>query len=142
MAKYTSLGTLLKLAIASVLTTVAGVRDVDFESPELELYEVDDLESTYVEQDPSGRSKGGSVKFSMFYDPASASNTALIALYNSQTKTSGVYVPSDWSITWQAATAATQLFSGILVKQNRKAERGSPLIMDGEITVTRKPTLV
>jgi hypothetical protein len=142
MAKYSSLGTILQLTIATVLTAVAGVRDLDFECPELELVDVDDLSSDYVEQDPTGRSKGGSVKFSYFYDPASASCAALIALYNAPIKTAGVYVPTAWAIVWSCNPAATQLFSGTLVKQNRKAERGSALISDGEITVTRKPTLV
>lgn len=142
MGIYTSLGTLLKLSIASVFTTVAGVRDVDFETPELELMDVDDLSSDYVDRDMTGRSAGGSVKGSMFYDPASASNTALIALYNSPTQTSGVYVASSWQIVWSASPAATQAFTGVLTKQNAKAERGSPLIKDLEIAVTRKPTLV
>lgn len=140
--KYSSLGTVLQLAIASVLTAIAGIRDVEFETPELELMEVDDLAADYVEKDPTGRSSGGSVKASMFYDPASASNTALIALYNAPVKTAGVYVPTSWAIVWSANPAATQPFSGTLVKQPRKAERGSPLITDLEITVTRKPTLV
>ena len=82
------------------------------------------------------------MKFSYFYDPAAASVTALNALFNTPTKTAGIYVFSEWAIVWQGATAATQNFKGILVKQNRKAERGSPLITDGEIQVTRKPTLV
>jgi hypothetical protein len=43
---------------------------------------------------------------------------------------------------WSVNPAATQGFSGTLVKQNVKAERGSPLIKDLEISVTRKPTLV
>lgn len=140
--KYSSLGTVLQLAIASVLTAVVGIRDVEFEVPELEMYETDDLAADFVEEDHSGRTKGGSVKFSMFYDPASASNTALIALFNAPVKTSGVYVPTSWAIVWSANPAATQPFSGTLVKRNIKAERGSPLITDGEIRVTRKPTLV
>ena len=142
MAKFSSLGTVLKQTISAVLTIVAGIRDVEFESPELEMYEIDDLVSTHVEEDHSGRTKGGSVKGSMFYDPASASNVALIALFNAPVLTAGVYVPVAWSIDWSASPTATQLFSGTLVKQNRKAERGSPLMADIEIKVTRKPTLV
>ena len=140
--KYSSLGTVLQQTIASVLTTVAGIRDVEFEAPELEMYDVDDLVATHVDQDPSGRSKGGSCKASMFLDPASASHTALIALFNSPVVTSGVYVGTAWAIVWSASPASTQLFTGTLTKQSRKAERGSPLMMDLEITVTRRPTLV
>lgn len=142
MAKFSSLGTKLQLSIASVMTDVAQVRDVEFETPEVELMEIDDLSNDYVERDPSGRSSGGSVKGSQFYDPAAASSAALIALYNSPVVTAGVRVPTLWSIVWSVNPAATQAFSGTLVKQNVKAERGSPLIKDLEISVTRKPVLV
>lgn len=142
MGKYSSLGSKLQQSIASVLTDVAGIRDIDFDPGEIELYDIDDLASNSVDQDPSGRVKPGSVKASMFYDPASASNTALIALWNSPVVTSGVYVPTVWAIVWSASPAATQGFSGTLTKQGRKAERGSPLLSDLEIKVTRKPTLV
>lgn len=142
MPAYSSLGTTLRLTIATVLTVVAGIRDVEFETPELELMDVDDLAMDYVDRDPTGRSSGGSVKASMFFDPASASNTALIALYNAPVVTAGVRVPTLWSINWSSNPASTQLFSGTLLKQNRKAERGSPLMADLEIAVTRKPTLV
>lgn len=142
MGKYSSLGTKLQLTIASVLTDVAGVRDLEFEPPEIEMYEVDDLASEHVDKDPSGRTSGGSVKGSMFYDPAAASSAALIALFNAPVKTSGVYVPTVWAIVWSVNPTATQGFSGTLVKQNVKAERGSPLIKDLEIAVSRRPTLV
>lgn len=142
MPVYSSLGTKLQLTISSVLTDLVGVRDVEFEAPELEMMEVDDIASTHVDLDPTGRSKGGSVKASSFYDPAAATTTALLALFNSQTKTSGVYVATVWAIVWSGATAVTQGFSGTLTKQTRKAERGSPLMADLEITVSRRPTLV
>jgi hypothetical protein len=142
MPVYSSLGTKLQVTITSVLTDIVGVRDVEFEAPELEMMEVDDIASTHVDMDPTGRSKGGSVKASAFYDPAAATTTALLALFNAPVKTSGVFVPTVWAIVWQGATAVTQGFSGTLTKQTRKAERGSPLMADLEITVSRKPTLV
>lgn len=140
--KYSSLGTKLQLTISSVLTDLVGIRDVEFEVPEMEMMEVDDLASEHVDLDPTGRTKGGSVKASSFYDPAAATTTALIALFNSPVKTSGVYVPTVWAIVWSSSAGATQGFSGTLTKQTRKAERGSPLMADLEITVSRKPTLV
>lgn len=142
MSKYSSLGTKLQLTIASVLADVAGIRDVEFEAPEMELMEIDDLGSDYVERDLSGRSSGGSVKGSMFYDPAAASSAALIALFNAPVKTAGRFVPTVWAIVWSVNPAVTQGFTGQLVKQTVKAERGSPLMKDLEISVTRKPTLV
>lgn len=140
--KYTSLGSFLQITLATVLTTVAGIRDIDFESPELELMDVDDLESTHVDQDPTGRTKGGSVKASAFWDPAAASHAGLCVLFNAPVKTLGVYVPTVCAISWSAQPATVQGFSGTLTKQSRKAERGSPLMCDLEIAVTRKPTLV
>lgn len=142
MGIYSSLGTKLQLTIAAALADVAGIRDVEFEAPELEMYEVDDLGSTHVNEDPSGRTKGGSVKGSMFYDPAAASSAALLALFNAPVKTAGEFVPTVWAIVWSVHPAATQGFSGTLVKQTVKAERGSPLIKDLEIKISRKPTLV
>lgn len=139
---FTSLGTILQVTISSVLTALAGVRDVEFEAPELELYDRDDLVDDYVQRDASGRTSGGSVKGSMLWDPASATNTKLIALFNSPTVTSGVYVPEVWAIVWSSSPAATQGFSGYLTKQTRKAERGAPLMNDFEIQTARKPTLV
>lgn len=132
---FTSLGTLLKVTVASVLTTVAGMRDVEFDAPEVETYESDDIVDTYVNLEVTGRTKGGSVKGSLLWDPASATNTKLIALFNTPAR-------EDWSIVWSSSPAATQLFNGILTKQTRKAERGNPLISDIEIAVSRKPTLV
>lgn len=130
-----SLGTVLKVTITAVLTTVTGVRDVEWDGPEVETYESDDLGDSFVNLEPTGRSSGGSVKASILWDPAAATNTKLIALFNTPAR-------EDWSIAWGSAPAATQLFNGILKKQNRKAERGSPLMADIEIAVSRKPTLV
>lgn len=139
---YTSLGTKLKVTISSVLTVVTGVRDIEFEAPELELYEKDDLQDDYVAREHSGRFSGGSVKGSQLWDPAAASSTKLKGLFNSPTVTSGVYVPEVWSIEWSDTGASTQGFSGYLTKQTRKAERGNPLVNDFEIQVAVKPTLV
>lgn len=142
MPAYSSLGTLLKMDIATVMTTVAGVRSVEFEAPEKELYETDDLGTTNVNRDFSGRTSGGSVKASLFYDPAAASQVALAAHFNSPTLTSGVYVPTAWQVVWSVNPAATQPFTGEGIKQSRKAEAGSPLMAEIEIAVTRKPTLI
>ena len=142
MNAYSSLGTLLKMSIASVMTTVSGVRNVEFDAPEKELYDVDGLASTFLEQDFSGRTKGGSVKAEMFFDPAAASQQALVAEFNSPTLTSGMYVAPSWQVVWSASPSATQAFVGEITKQSRKAERGSPLIANIEIAITRKPTLI
>jgi hypothetical protein len=142
VSKYSSLGTKLQLGIASVMTDVAGVRDVELEFPELEMMEIDDLSSEHVDEDPTGRTKGGSCKASMFYDPAAASSAALIAMFNAPIKTAGRFVPTDWAIVWSVNPVATQAFKGTLVKQNVKAERGSPLLKDLEIKVSRKPVMV
>lgn len=132
---FTSLGTLLKVTITSVLTTVTGIRDVEFEAPEVETYETDDLVDTHVNIDVTGRTKGGSVKASQLWDPAAASSAKLIGLFATPAR-------EDWSIVWSSSPSVSQLFNGILTKQTRKAERGNPLVNDIEIAVARKPTLV
>lgn len=132
---FTSLGTVLKVTISAVLTTISGMRDVTFDAPEVETYESDELVDTFVNLEVSGRTKGGSVKGSLLWDPAAATNSKLIGLFNTPAR-------EDWSIVWSSSPAATQLFNGILTKQNRKAERGNPLMAEIEIAVARKPTLV
>lgn len=134
-----SLGTILKLSIASVLTTILGVRDIDFDPGEVETFERDALADVdYLETDCTGRTKGGKCSGSMFYDPAAATNDALVALINS--------VDADtrdtaWQVTWSDPAATTQPFVGPLVKLTRSAKRGEPLMSDFEIAISQKPTL-
>lgn len=139
VTSVSSLGTTLSMTVASVSTIIAGMRDIEFEAPEVETYETDDLVDDYVNIDVTGRSKGGSCKGSMLWDPASATSGILADAFDEP-------VRASFSIGWGGPgddpPVATQPFNGILVKQTRKAERGNPLICDIEIAVARKPVLV
>ena len=129
-----SLGTVLKVAVAGVQTAIAGVRNVDFKSPEVELYETDGLTDTYVGRNTTGRTSGGSVSFEKFFDPAAATHSALIALINSP-------ATADWQIAWSDAAATVQDFTGVLKSLSQKAARGDALMESGEIEITSAPTL-
>ena len=134
MATASSIGTLLKVDIASTLTTIAGVRNVDFKSPEVETYETDDLDDTYIGLATTGRTGGGSVSFSKFYDPAAATHATMKGLINSPAEKS-------FQIVWSDASTTSQDLDGILKSLNIKAERGDALMEDGEIMISSAPTL-
>lgn len=139
---FSSLGTELKVAISAVLTTIAGIRDVDWKPGEVELMEVDDILDDYVEQDATGRIQSGEVTAQMFTDFASAAWAKLAGLWTTPAK-------EDFQIEWQqdsdSGTAGlqptTQPFKGILKQLPVKAERGQPLLSDISIAVVEKPTL-
>lgn len=135
MAAISSLGSVLTVLISAVQTTIAGIRDIEFDPPEVETYEIDDLTSTHVDVDPTGRCGGGTVKASLFYDPAAAAMSKLITLFTTP-------ATEVFNIKWGVTPASTQVFTGILIKQSRKAERAAPLMADIELKVARKPTLV
>jgi len=135
MVTATSVGTVLKVDISDSLTAIAGIRNVDFKSPEVELYETDDLTDTYVARGVTGRTSGGSCSFEKFMDPAAATHSVLIGVINTPEV-------KDWQIAWSDAGSTTQDFEGALKSLSQKAERGDALMESGEIDITSAPTLV
>ena len=79
MAKIKSKGTVLKQDISGTLTAVAQILEVGHDGAESETYESTTLDTTGAgkEYDPTGYVEGGSVDFSIFYDPALAGHQAL-----------------------------------------------------------------
>lgn len=81
MAKLKGKGTVLQQTISSVLTDIAQLIDIDL-SGEASL----DFDSTtldggvYETKDLTGYSAGGTVKSTLFFDPALAGHQALVAL--------------------------------------------------------------
>jgi len=134
MPTASSVGTVLQVDISSTLTTIAGVRNVDFKSPEVEFYDADDITDTFVEQGITERTSGGSVSFEKFYDPAAATHSVLVGCINTP-------VIKDWKIIWSDASTTEQDLTGALKNLNQKAARGDALMEDGEITITSAPTL-
>lgn len=133
MTVYAGQSTVLQVAISSVLTTIVGVRDVEFDPGEVETMEIDDLDSDYVDLDVTGRAGGGSVSAEAFWDPANAQMQALHALWNDPAK-------EDFSITW-GATSQDTAFNGILTKCPISATRTDPITTALEIAVAERPTL-
>ena len=135
MATTTSIGTILKVNIASTMTAIAGIRNVDFDPGEVETMEIDDLDDDFVNLDVTGRASGGEVTAELFRDFAAASQDKLAALWDAPAKES-------FQIVYPDADDSTQPFTGILTKFPVKSERGNPLMSDISIKVATKPTLI
>jgi hypothetical protein len=133
MTVYAGQGTILQVTIAASLTTIAGVREVEFDPGEVEVMEIDDLASDYIDLDVTGRAGGGSVKAPTLWDPANAQMQALHALWNTPAK-------EDYSITW-GATAESIAWNGILTKMPIKAVRSEPIMSELEFKVAERPAL-
>lgn len=133
MTVYAGVATVLQVTISSVLTTIVGVRDVEFDPGEVETMEIDDLSSDYVDLDVTGRAGGGTVSAECFWDPANAQMQALHTLWNTPAK-------EAFSITWGATTESTA-FTGILTKLPLTANRTDPITTAIEIAVAERPTL-
>lgn len=139
-----SLGTVLQVAVATVLTAIAGIRDVKWNPGEAETFECDDLADTHVNLGATGRTMGGECTAQMFTDFLAATWTPLADLMMTP-------VVTDFAIVWTAADsddgtagiqAATQPFKGIFKSLPVVAERGQPLLSDLSIAVAEKPTIV
>lgn len=141
---YSSLGTILEVEVATVMTEIAGIRNVNFNPGEVEMFESDDLVDTHVNQSVTGRTGGGEVTAQMFTDFLAATWTPLADLWMTP-------AVNNYRVTWPNADsdggtagvqAATQPFVGILKTIPVVAERGQPLLSDISISVARKPVLV
>ena len=133
MTVYAGKGSLLQVTISASLTTIAGVRNIDFDPGEVELMDVDDLADDYVDRDVTGRASGGSVAAEGFWDPANAQMQALHTLWNTP-------AIEDFSITW-STTSESLPFKGILTKLPITANRTDPLLTNLEIAVAQRPVL-
>lgn len=107
-APVKGLGTLLKVTIASTLTTV-GLR-VSISGPDMSVgvKDLSTLDSTHAEKGPT-IPDSGSISLSLFYDPTDATHTNLFTLAN----TPAVVV---WALVIPTGTPATFTFSAILSK--------------------------
>jgi hypothetical protein len=138
-----SLHTVLKVEIATVLTAVAGIRNVDWKPGDVETMEIDAIDDDYVNLDATGRVAAGEVTAQMFTDLSSAAYAKFVTLFVTPAK-------NDFQIEWpQDITPGTaglqpalQPFKGILKSLPIKAERGAPLLTDISIAVAERPTLV
>lgn len=82
MAKCKVKGTVIRQTIASVLTAVAQVTEFSHSGAETETFDATTVDTSGAgkEYAPTGYSEGGSVDFSIFYDPALAGHQAITDL--------------------------------------------------------------
>ncbi|TWT57253.1 hypothetical protein KOR42_06110 [Thalassoglobus neptunius] len=133
MTVYAGVDSILQVTIAASLTTIAGIRDIEFDPGEVELMEIDDLASDYVDRAPTGRAGGGTVTAECFWDPANAQMQALHTLWNTPAE-------EDFSITWSTTTESIA-FKGILTKIPISATRTDPITTALEVAVSQRPVL-
>ena len=82
MAKVQVKGTVIRQEISSVLTAVAQITEFSHSGAESETFDATTIDTSGAgkEYSQTGYSEGGSVDFSIFYDPALAGHQALTDL--------------------------------------------------------------
>jgi hypothetical protein len=81
MAKLKGKGTVLQQTIASVLTDVAQVIDINIDGEESEEYDSRTLDTAvYLTKELTGFTEPGTVSANLFFDPALAGHQAIVAL--------------------------------------------------------------
>lgn len=81
MAKLKGKGTIVQQTIATVLTDIAQLIDIDLSGEKSEDFDSTTLDGVvFKTKDVTGYSDGGTVKATMFFDPALAGHQALVAL--------------------------------------------------------------
>lgn len=87
-------GTLLKVEIASVFTTVAQVIELDVGQDAIETFEADYLENSeaYIPHEQTGRSSAADVSGTLFYDPALANHQFITDTIAAPAKVNGKIV--------------------------------------------------
>lgn len=87
MAKLKGKGCTLQQTISTVLTDVAQVIDMNLEGEETEEYDARTLDTgVYLEKELTGHTEPGTVKATLFFDPALAGHQAIVALLTTPAK--------------------------------------------------------
>lgn len=123
MSKVVTKGTLLKLEIASVYTTIAQITKIDGPDAEVETQDTTCLDTSGVgrEHTPNGLVEPGSVNWSLFWDPALAVHQSLHALLSAP-------VLKNWKKIY--ANTEELPFAATLTKLTPAVELGSFLTAD------------
>lgn len=134
MAIIRSKGTLLKLSIASVLTTIAQVPMIDLPEGANETFEADYLDNTEagIPHKATGRTEGGEVGFELWFDPVLAGHQAITDLLTTPAAsgTPGQIVFADAATTeWDFTAAGVTLGGTVQLKEGLKAK--GKLKLDG-----------
>lgn len=132
--KIASKGTALQLSIASVFTTIVQVMEITGPGAKPETFDATALDSGVGrEKKPTGYADGGTVTFSLFFDPVAATHQALTDLITAP-------VVSSWKVIWSDAASTEWPFSGTLSGFEPNAALEDGLKADGEITLDGIPT--
>lgn len=126
MTAIASKGTAIQLSIASTFTTIAQVYELTGPGPEVGRFEWTNLGSgTGRRKLPTGYVDGGTVSWSMFFDPVAATLQALTALITTP-------AVASWKVIWSDAASTEWPFSAILVGLEPKATLDDGLKCDCE----------
>jgi hypothetical protein len=126
------LGTLLKLSISSVLTTIAQRVTIKGPSMSVGLAPTTNLDSASVTDRPT-LPDGGTLDFTAFYDPQDPTHLAIYAL---------IATPAiaSWSLVFADVGATTLPFSGVLTKfEPNGMEADGNLGFDASIKINGVP---
>lgn len=127
MAKIASKGTALQLSIATVFTTIAGVTEISGPDAEVQTFDATALDGgAGREHEPTGYVEGGTVSWSMFFDPVAATLQALTDLITTP-------AVASWKLKWSDSATTEWPFSGILTKCTPSASLDDGLKADGEL---------
>jgi predicted secreted protein len=135
MAKQGGFGAQLKITVASTLTVVAQVEEVDFPEQEKDLVDVTTHDSTngYAEHMATGLFKLNKMSCVLIWDDANATHAAIQAAFAS-------LVPMNMTVVSAGATE-TIAFSGFVVKLGRESKMKDAYKCKVEIQPTGAPTI-
>ncbi|MCA9052984.1 MAG: hypothetical protein KDA75_04060 [Planctomycetaceae bacterium] len=109
MAKLVGKGTLLKIDIASTLTTIAQVTSISDSGAGAETFDSTTLDTSGAgkEYDVTGYAEPGTLDFEIFYDPDAATHQAI---------TDNITTPAvvAWSLTFTDSTPFVETFNAIV----------------------------
>lgn len=127
LVKIPGKGTVFKITISSVLTAVAGVKEITAPDAEVEDYDATALDSGVGrEHKPTGYTEGGKVSFSGWFDPLLANHKAFTALLAAPALT-------VFNIVFADASSTVWPFTGIVKKFTPKVVLSEGVGFDAEI---------
>ncbi len=125
MAKVRSKGTAWAIQVAGVYVSIAQCLSMDKDEMKSEDYESDTLDNTDagIPYDLTGRSEYGSLSAELFFDPALASHTNLLALITTPATSLHQLTFANAAPTVWTFTAASISFTGpkVALKEGLKA---------------------
>lgn len=127
MAKIKSKGTKVQVDVATVLTDVGQVFDITAPGADVGTFDATALDSdTGREKEVTGFAEGGSLSFSLFFDPADANQKVMLALITTPAVT-------GWAVVWSDTANTVWAFDGILKSYEPKATLDDGLKADAEV---------